>query len=88
MDQAGILVFRPDARRLEVLEELFHHGQHVRAKFKIPSVDTALFQALREVEAQNALLRMGRLNNWTKEEIDLLLKNKQFWEGQLSTTAQ
>ncbi len=83
MDKPGILMLRPDARRLEVLEELFHHGQHVRASYKLPPEKMSLIQAQKEVEAQNALLKMAREKNWTQEEIDLLLRNQRHWEEQL-----
>ena len=77
----GVLLLRPGATRLEVLEELVHHGQHVRAGYLLPDDTTrlALIQVRRELEAQNALLAIARRRGWTAEEIALIERNQGVW---------
>jgi hypothetical protein len=77
----GTLILRPGATRLEVMEEVVHHGQHVKAGLKLPT-DTAglkLVQLQREVEAQDILLRIARNQNWTAEEVARITANREVW---------
>jgi hypothetical protein len=78
----GVLLLRPGATRLQVVEELVHHGQHVRAGYRL-SEDTAqlsLIQVRRELEAQSTLLAIARRQRWTTEEIALIERNQDVWQ--------
>ena len=76
----GILLLRPGATRLEVVEELIHHGQAVRTRFQIPTdVSAEIFQATREIQAQENLLNIARRLNWTEEEIDAITRARVYW---------
>jgi hypothetical protein len=78
----GVLLLRPGATRLEVLEELVHHGQHVRAKYLLPqeTIALALIQVERELEAQGTLLAIARRRGWTAEEIAMIERNQGVWQ--------
>jgi hypothetical protein len=78
----GVLLLRPGATRLQVLEELVHHGQHVRAGYLLPEETTplALIQLERELEAQSTLLTIARRRGWTAEEIALIERNQGVWQ--------
>jgi hypothetical protein len=82
----GVLILRPGARRLQVMEELVHHGQHVRAGLQLPT-DTAALSVVRlqrEIEAQDILLRIARNQTWTAEEIARITANRQVFVEQLT----
>ena len=78
----GVLLLRPGATRLEVLEELVHHGQHVRAGYRLPEDTTrlALIQVRRELEAQSVLLAIASRRGWTAEEITVIERNHGVWQ--------
>jgi hypothetical protein len=82
----GTLLLRPGATRLQVMEELVHHGQHVRAGLRLPtdSAQLALVQVQREIEAQDILLRIARNQNWTAEEIARITANREVWVRKLA----
>jgi acyl CoA:acetate/3-ketoacid CoA transferase beta subunit len=82
----GVLILRPGATRLEVMEELVHHGQHVRAGLRLPtdSAQLALVQVQREIEAQDILLRIARNQNWTAEEVARITANREVWVRKLA----
>ena len=62
--ERGILILRDGATRLEIMEELIHHGQAVQAGFQIPTnVSTAVFTAQREIAAQERLLQIAQRMN-------------------------
>ena len=76
----GQVLLKPGATRLQVIEELVHHGQHVRARYLLPE-DTArlsLIQVQRELEAQNTLLSIAKRQGWTAEEIARIEPTKVF----------
>jgi len=81
----GTLFFKPNATRLEVVEELVHHGQHLRAKYKLPtnSLDLSIEGAKREIEAQDILLKIAYRLSWTTEEIAKIMENKAAWVKKL-----
>jgi hypothetical protein len=81
----GVLILRPGATRLEVMEELIHHGQHLRAGLQLPTESAALALARvhREIDAQNILLRIASNQNWTAEEIARIIANREEWIRQL-----
>lgn len=80
-----MLLLRPDATRLEVVEELVHHGQAVRAKFHFPtdSKSLAILSYEREIEAQDILLKIAKKQKWTEEEVNRIVRNRVVWEDAL-----
>lgn len=78
----GVLLLRPDATRIQVIEELVHHGQHVRAGFLLPeeTAQLTLIQVQREIEAQNTLLAIARRQGWTADEIARIERNQGVWQ--------
>jgi hypothetical protein len=82
----GTLILRPGATRLEVMEELVHHGQYVRAGLQLPTDSAALrlVQVQREIEAQDILLRIVRKQDWTAEEIARITANREVWAQELA----
>jgi hypothetical protein len=78
----SILLFRRSPTRIEVIEELFHHGQHFRANFISPPDEIGLFRATREIEAQIYLLGHARKRNWSQEEILFLERNLHYWQSE------
>ena len=82
--ERGILILRDGATRLEVIEELIHHGQAVQAGFQMPTnVSTAVFVAQREIAAQERLLQIAQRMNWTQEEVAAITQARQYWQQQL-----
>jgi RHS repeat-associated protein len=85
----GVLLMRPGATRLEVAEELIHHGQAVRTGFQLPTnVSTELLAAQREVAAQDALLQIAQRLDWTQEEIAAINRAKQYWQQKLLSASR
>lgn len=80
----GTLVIGPNATRLQVIEELIHHGQYRRIGF--PELDSVkgVFVGVRlEIEAQDMLLRIARRKGWTQAEVDLITRNRAAWVNKL-----
>ena len=78
----GVLLLRPDATRIQVIEELVHHGQHVRAGYLLSeeTAQLALIQVQREIEAQTTLLAIARRQGWTADEIARIEQNQSVWQ--------
>ncbi len=74
--QPGALVLRDTASRNVIMEELLHLEQHRMLNFKEMEVPEMLKL---EIEAQDALLRYGKNNNWTADELAQIERNKQYW---------
>jgi hypothetical protein len=76
----GTLIFGPNATRLQVIEELIHHGQYKRLGYPdLDSVKGAFVGARLEIEAQDTLLGIIRRKGWTQAEIDLITRNRASW---------
>src|SRR5262249_38750391 len=77
----GVLLLKPDATRIQVIEELVHHGQHVRARYLLPedSAQLTLIQVQREIEAQDTLLAIARRQGWSADEIARIERNQSVW---------
>ena len=82
----GTLILRPSPTRLEVVEELVHHGQHVGVGLQFPTNTAAAARAVlqREVAAQDILLRIANKQNWTAQEIARISTNRERWIQKLS----
>ena len=78
----GVLLLRPGATRVQVVEELVHHGQHVRARYCLAqdTVEVSLIRARRELDAQSTLLAIARRQAWTAEEIGVIERNYLAWQ--------
>ena len=80
----GTLVIGPNATRLQVIEELIHHGQYKRIGFpQLDSVKGAFVGTRFEIEAQDLLLDIARRKGWTQAEIDLITRNRAEWVRKL-----
>ncbi len=76
----GTLIFGPNATRLQVLEELIHHGQYKRIGFpELDSIKGAFVGTRFEIEAQDILLDIARRKGWTQAEIELITRNRAAW---------
>ncbi len=73
----GTLVFSKNASRTAVIEELKHLGEHRKLGWKQLSSSEMINI---EVKAQDELLKYAEKNNWTKQEIDQIKSNKEYWE--------
>lgn len=80
----GTLIIAPNVTRLQVIEELVHHGQYKRIGFPdLDSIKGAFVGARFEIEAQDNLLSIARRKGWTQTEIDLLTRNRAEWVKKL-----
>ena len=80
----GTIVLFSDATRLEVTEEFMHLEQFRTRGW--PTTNRAVYPTLREdieVEAQQRLLEIAKINGWTQPEIDKILENQQIWQQKL-----
>ncbi len=74
----GILYLKPNATRLEVVEELMHIGQHRATGWASSGTDT--LRSLRwELDAQPRLIDLAKRQNWTPAEVDRLRTNYLRW---------
>jgi hypothetical protein len=78
----GILLLKPNATRLEVIEELMHIGQH-RATGWAGSGGDALRRLRWELDAQPRLIDLAKRQNWTTTEIDKVRENYLRWLEEL-----
>lgn len=81
----GVLVFRKNPSRSQVVEELLHYGQARKLGFKALSV---LDIAKLEVEAQNRLIDIAQRLEWTQDEIDQIKRAKLQWQADVSRLEQ
>jgi hypothetical protein len=73
----GVLVFRKNPSRSQVVEELLHYGQARKLGFKaLSTLDIAKL----EVEAQNRLIDIAQRLEWTHDEVDQIKRAKAQWQ--------
>jgi hypothetical protein len=74
----GTLVFSNTANRMQVMEELMHLEQHRITGFRELTGGEIIEM---EIDAHSQMLAYARGKGWTKEEVELLERNKRFWEA-------
>ncbi len=81
---AGTLFFGMFPTRLEVIEELIHHGQRLRLGFPSPSgIKGRFLRAQLEIEAQHTLLKIIERKGWSRRERELIEGHLEFWMEEL-----
>ncbi len=72
----GTFAFSEMPTRTDVIEELFHAGQHRSKDFKVLDVQKPVM----EMAAQKKLSEIGKRINFTKKEMKTIQEALKFWE--------